>query len=203
MEYSFAYILDLPAALGSEAALELLSIEGEAPTPEARAALAARLARVPESAGWPELARHRLAEVAMSAGDGALDALLGRLERLDVLVCAPPALPRSVALAQRLDEQVAGPSSLLQVARAWMHSRGGGRLVAVAPEGDSQAASMVREALAALVRRLAEASGPGIRINLLCPQGASSASVADCARFLAGGAGRALNGQVLTLTLPP
>jgi len=137
------------------------------------------------------------------AGDGALDALLGRLERLDVLVCAPPTLPRSVPLAQRLSEQVAGPSSLLQVARAWMHSRGGGRLVAVAPEGDSQAASMVREALAALVRRLAEASGPGIRINLLCPQGASSASVADCARFLSGGAGRALNGQVLTLTLPP
>lgn len=81
-------ILDLPAALGSEAALELLSIEGEAPTPEARAALAARLARVPESAGWPELARHRLAEVAMSAGDGALDPARadGRRMRLRALL---------------------------------------------------------------------------------------------------------------------
>ncbi|MBZ9559158.1 MULTISPECIES: hypothetical protein [Modicisalibacter] len=134
------------------------------------------------------------------AGEGALDALLGRLARLDVLVCAPRPLARSVPLERRLSEQVAGPSSLLQVARAWMHSRGGGRLVAVAPEGDSQAASMVREALAALVRRLAEASGPGTRINLLCPQGASSVAVADCARFLGGGGGRALNGQVLTLS---
>ncbi|SDM08246.1 NAD(P)-dependent dehydrogenase, short-chain alcohol dehydrogenase family [Modicisalibacter muralis] len=134
------------------------------------------------------------------AGEGALDTLLSRLGRLDVLVCAPQALPRSVALESRLAEQVAGPSSLLQVARAWMHGRGGGRLVAVAPDGDSHAASMVREALAALVRRLADTAGSGIRVNLLCPQGASSASVADCARFLAGGAGRALNGQVLTLT---
>ncbi|SFH54330.1 hypothetical protein [Modicisalibacter xianhensis] len=134
------------------------------------------------------------------AREGALDALLGRLGRLDVLVCAPQALARSVSLERRLIEQVAGPSSLLQVARAWMHGRGGGRLVAVAPDGDTQAASMVREALAALVRKLADASGPGVRVNLLCPQGASSAAVADCARFLAGGAGRALNGQVLTLT---
>lgn len=136
-------------------------------------------------------------------GDGALDALLGRLGRLDVLVCAPQALPRGVTLERRLAEQVAAPSSLLQVARAWMHSRGGGRLVAVAPDGDTQAASMVRDALAALVRRLADTGAPGINVNLLCPQGASSASVADCARFLAGGAGRALNGQVLTLTLAP
>ncbi|GHA98356.1 Rossmann-fold NAD(P)-binding domain-containing protein [Modicisalibacter luteus] len=134
------------------------------------------------------------------AGDGSLDALLGRLGRLDVLVCAPQSLSRSVPLERRLVEQVAGPSSLLQVARAWMHSRGGGRLVAVAPDGDTQAASMVREALAALIRKLADASGPDVRVNLLCPQGASSAAVADCARFLAGGAGRALNGQVLTLT---
>ncbi|MFD2435420.1 Rossmann-fold NAD(P)-binding domain-containing protein [Modicisalibacter luteus] len=103
------------------------------------------------------------------------------------MVCAPQSLSRSVPLERRLVEQVAGPSSLLQVARAWMHSRGGGRLVAVAPDGDTQAASMVREALAALIRKLADASGPDVRVNLLCPQGASSAAVADCARFLAGG----------------
>ncbi|MBZ9539377.1 hypothetical protein KGQ90_10555 [Modicisalibacter tunisiensis] len=134
------------------------------------------------------------------ADAGALDALLGRLSRLDVLVCAPPPLARHVPLARRLSEQVAEPSALLQIARAWMHSRGGGRLVAVAPDGDSQAASMVREALAALVRRLGDAGSAGVRINLLCPRGASRSAVADCARFLAGGAGRALNGQVLTLT---
>ncbi|GHA87842.1 Rossmann-fold NAD(P)-binding domain-containing protein [Modicisalibacter luteus] len=133
-------------------------------------------------------------------GEKSLDMLLGRLGRLDVLVCAPPILPHHMPLDRYLAEQVAGPSNLLQIAQAWMYSRGGGRLVAVAPDGDTQATSMVREALAALVRRLAEASGPGIRINLLCPQGATSASVADCARFLAGGAGRALNGQVLRLS---
>ncbi|SHF78169.1 NAD(P)-dependent dehydrogenase, short-chain alcohol dehydrogenase family [Modicisalibacter ilicicola DSM 19980] len=135
----------------------------------------------------------------LAAGEGALDGLLGRLGRLDVLVCAPQPLPRGVPLEQRLAEQVVDPSGLLQVARAWMHSRGGGRLIAVAPDGDTQAASMVREALAALVRRLADSGDPGIRVNLLCPLGASSAAVADCARFLAGGGGRALNGQVLKL----
>ncbi|MGC3873736.1 hypothetical protein ACPF7Z_10740 [Halomonas sp. GXIMD04776] len=133
------------------------------------------------------------------AGEGALESLLARLGRLDVLVCAPQRLSRSVSLERRLSEQVVDPTSLLQVAQAWMHSRGGGRLIAVAPDGESQAASMVREALAALVRRLADSGGPGIRVNLLCPQGASSAAVADCARFLAGGGGRALNGQVLKL----
>lgn len=156
---------------------------------------AASLASVLDGLGGEQADRFGLV-----AGEGALDELLGRLGRLDVLVCAPRMLPPGEPLTRKLDEQVVGPSGLLQVARAWMQSRGGGRMVAVAPDGDSQAASMVREALGALVRRLADGGGPAIRVNLLCPRGASSAAVADCTRFLAGGAGRAITGQVLRLS---
>ncbi|GAB2783667.1 hypothetical protein GCM10027040_07120 [Halomonas shantousis] len=155
---------------------------------------AASLARALDSLGGESDDRF-----GVTVGEGALDVLLGRLGRLDVLVCAPEPLSRDVPLERRLSEQVAAPTSLLQVARAWMHSRGGGRLIAIAPEGESQADSMVREALAALVRRLAEGAGSGVRVNLLCPEGASSVAIADCARFLASGGGRALTGQVLHL----
>ncbi|WP_246116447.1 MULTISPECIES: hypothetical protein [Cobetia] len=136
-------------------------------------------------------------------GEGCFEALVSRLGRLDVLVCMPPSAGPGQTLEECLVQQVAGPGALLQAACARM-LRHGGRVLAVAPpfgdKRDSQSAAMVQAALGELIQRLAARSPDKVRANLLCPQDSGPAAVAECARFLAGGAGRSLNGQVLRLS---
>ncbi|NVN54435.1 hypothetical protein FLM52_01240 [bacterium Scap17] len=147
-------------------------------------------------------------------GDGCFEALVARLGRLDVLVCMPPQAVAGQSLEACLVAQVAGPGALLKAACARM-LRHGGRLLAVAPPLPSQPSSspssqlssrdhhgtaMAQAALSELIQRLASRAPDRVRANLLCPEGSRPDAVAECARFLAGGAGRSLNGQVLHLT---
>ncbi|WP_176502931.1 hypothetical protein [Cobetia sp. 5-11-6-3] len=139
-------------------------------------------------------------------GEGCFEVLVARLGRLDVLVCMPPQAVAGQSLEACLVAQVAGPGALLKAACARM-LRHGGRLLAVAPPLSSPPPSqehhgtaMAQAALGELIQRLALRAPDRVRANLLCPEGSRPDAVAECARFLAGGAGRALNGQVLHLT---
>ncbi|AOM02502.1 hypothetical protein FBG13_11925 [Cobetia marina] len=139
-------------------------------------------------------------------GEGCFEVLVARLGRLDVLVCMPPQAVAGQSLEACLVAQVAGPGALLKAACARM-LRHGGRLLAVAPPLSSPLPSqehhgtaMAQAALGELIQRLALRAPDRVRANLLCPEGSRPDAVAECARFLAGGAGRALNGQVLHLT---
>lgn len=139
-------------------------------------------------------------------GEGCFETLVARLGRLDVLVCMPPQAVAGQSLEACLVAQVAGPGALLKAACARM-LRHGGRLLAVAPPLSSPLPSqephgtaMAQAALGELIQRLASRAPDKVRANLLCPEGSRPDAVAECARFLAGGAGRALNGQVLHLS---
>jgi len=139
-------------------------------------------------------------------GEGCFETLVARLGRLDVLVCMPPQAVAGQSLEACLVAQVAGPGALLKAACARM-LRHGGRLLAVAPPLSSPLTSqephgtaMAQAALGELIQRLASRAPDKVRANLLCPEGSRPDAVAECARFLAGGAGRALNGQVLHLS---
>lgn len=139
-------------------------------------------------------------------GEGCFETLVARLGRLDVLVCMPPQAVAGQSLEACLVAQVAGPGALLKAACARM-LRHGGRLLAVAPPLSSPPLSqehhgtaMAQAALGELIQRLASRAPDKVRANLLCPEGSRPDAVAECARFLAGGAGRALNGQVLHLS---
>jgi NAD(P)-dependent dehydrogenase (short-subunit alcohol dehydrogenase family) len=139
-------------------------------------------------------------------GEGCFEVLVARLGRLDVLVCMPPQAVAGQSLEACLVAQVAGPGALLKAACARM-LRHGGRLLAVAPPLSSPLPSqehhgtaMAQAALGELIQRLALRAPDRVRANLLCPEGSRPDAVAEYARFLAGGAGRALNGQVLHLT---
>ncbi|MCK8068579.1 hypothetical protein [Cobetia sp. 1CM21F] len=143
-------------------------------------------------------------------GEGCFETLVARLGRLDVLVCMPPQAMAGQSLEACLVAQVAGPGALLKAACARM-LRHGGRLLAVAPPLPSQPSSslssqehhgtaMAQAALSELIQRLASRAPDKVRANLLCPEGSRPDAVAECARFLAGGAGRSLNGQVLHLS---
>ncbi|NHH86785.1 SDR family oxidoreductase [Cobetia sp. MB87] len=139
-------------------------------------------------------------------GEGCFETLVARLGRLDVLVCMPPQAVAGQSLEACLVAQVAGPGALLKAACARM-LRHGGRLLAVAPPLSSPLLSqephgtaMAQAALGELIQRLASRAPDKVRANLLCPEGSRPDAVAECARFLAGGAGRALNGQVLHLS---
>lgn len=139
-------------------------------------------------------------------GEGCFETLVARLGRLDVLVCMPPQAMAGQSLEACLVAQVAGPGALLKAACARM-LRHGGRLLAVAPPLPSQLSSqdhhgtaMAQAALSELIQRLASRAPDKVRANLLCPEGSRPDAVAECARFLAGGAGRSLNGQVLHLS---
>ena len=145
-------------------------------------------------------------------GEGCFETLVARLGRLDVLVCMPPQAMAGQSLEACLVAQVAGPGALLKAACARM-LRHGGRLLAVAPPLPSQPSpssqlsyrdhhgtAMAQAALSELIQRLASRAPDKVRANLLCPEGSRPDAVAECARFLAGGAGRSLNGQVLHLS---
>ncbi|WP_158772534.1 hypothetical protein [Cobetia sp. L2A1] len=135
-------------------------------------------------------------------GEGCFEALVARLGRLDVLVCMPPSAAIAQSLEECLVQQVAGPAALLKAGCARM-LRHGGRLLAVAPplsSLDHHGTAMAQAALSELIQRLASRAPDKVRANLLCPQGSGPSAVAECARFLAGGAGRSLNGQVLHLS---